>query len=479
MKKYLPILVALLIAGPGYAQQRDRGFTDPISRYRLPDAVAMQKSFTLPELRSLQVDQNPTYIINYMWSENEWFATDREVITYVNGSYPKEIIASYFASPDTLPLRKEVMHYNAKWILQEVETYTPVEGTQEWALYSKDLTHTDDKDNPVLDAQLWWNEPLSRWDTLMGDRTVFEYNPAGEVTKETTYTWVDNEWMPDWQNVLVYDAQGQLTENTESYWNEDANRFDETERYEYAYDDQGRWEEVLMYENEPVSTEWVLTGKMADFQWVDFEQQISLGYTEYTYDSFEDEWYPSVRYTTEFNAAGELTLMLGEMYDEEEQEWIPMFRAITQYDDNDNLLLLTMEMYAGDAWAMITGLRNLYTYNTDGTPDEVTLQVYDGEESMEWENVSKMEFGYEAVPVNVGDVMAERVRVYPNPTSGRVMVEGVFERVVVYNGVGQVVMERENHSGLMTLDLGELREGVYFANIISRDIRQVIKLVKN
>lgn len=66
---------------------------------------------------------------------------------------------------------------------------------------------------------------------------------------------------------------------------------------------------------------------------------------------------------------------------------------------------------------------------------------------------------------NVNEVLSNTYNVYPNPTTGAVMVEGEnIDYIAVYNSVGQLVNVVKNENNVV--DMSQYDNGVYFFNIV-------------
>ena len=71
------------------------------------------------------------------------------------------------------------------------------------------------------------------------------------------------------------------------------------------------------------------------------------------------------------------------------------------------------------------------------------------------------------------DKLNEGIRVYPNPTKGRLFISNDghinLQKVVVFDVSGRLIVQRDisNTSGLTTISLAEVSKGVYFVNIHS------------
>ena len=66
---------------------------------------------------------------------------------------------------------------------------------------------------------------------------------------------------------------------------------------------------------------------------------------------------------------------------------------------------------------------------------------------------------------NVNEVLSNTYNVYPNPTTGAVMVEGEnIDYIAVYNSVGQLLNVVKNETNVV--DMSQYENGVYFFNIV-------------
>ena len=71
--------------------------------------------------------------------------------------------------------------------------------------------------------------------------------------------------------------------------------------------------------------------------------------------------------------------------------------------------------------------------------------------------------------------------VYPNPTSGKVVIDGVglYPSVSVYNCLGQeVVRSFVPQDDKMMVDLSGLPSGVYLVNLVGEDGNKTVKVIK-
>lgn len=82
-------------------------------------------------------------------------------------------------------------------------------------------------------------------------------------------------------------------------------------------------------------------------------------------------------------------------------------------------------------------------------------------------NASKADFD---LPVGLNDTKRASFKIYPNPTSGLVKVEGVEgAQVVVYNIMGEVVYSNANAETTTTIKLSSLQPGNYIVKVINNN----------
>ena len=64
-------------------------------------------------------------------------------------------------------------------------------------------------------------------------------------------------------------------------------------------------------------------------------------------------------------------------------------------------------------------------------------------------------------PTGFSDETFIKPRIYPNPTTGVIRVEGMFERLTVYDLLGNTLIDIAGSETTMELDLGNFKEGIY------------------
>ena len=88
-------------------------------------------------------------------------------------------------------------------------------------------------------------------------------------------------------------------------------------------------------------------------------------------------------------------------------------------------------------------------------------------------------FGVGERTTNVEEVSGDNVRIFPNPASSILTIEGgeEFENVSVFDQSGKRVIQTKMN-GSRTLDISELRSGIYIVTLEGNNKRHVSKLIK-
>ena len=109
-------------------------------------------------------------------------------------------------------------------------------------------------------------------------------------------------------------------------------------------------------------------------------------------------------------------------------------------------------------------------------PGSTTVDVF--AEDLVTSNTYTVNFDF-----GTGEILneANAVRIYPNPTTGKVYVSGADNaKVMVYTVTGKLVASYDNFSSTL-IDLSDLNEGIYIMNIVIDDktvLNKKISLLK-
>ena len=94
-----------------------------------------------------------------------------------------------------------------------------------------------------------------------------------------------------------------------------------------------------------------------------------------------------------------------------------------------------------------------------------------------WDDVS---FGPDTTTTSILDLEQIGFEYYPNPVNSQLSVraERPIDQLVIYNMMGQMVMNRSNLQNSTTLELSTLEAGVYILRVIGRDFDGSVRIIK-
>ena len=73
------------------------------------------------------------------------------------------------------------------------------------------------------------------------------------------------------------------------------------------------------------------------------------------------------------------------------------------------------------------------------------------------------------------------IRVYPNPSKGKILIQNlsnsITQNISVRNSLGNLVKVFENNNSLISIDLSNLENGIYFIEINSSIGKRIEKII--
>jgi len=79
--------------------------------------------------------------------------------------------------------------------------------------------------------------------------------------------------------------------------------------------------------------------------------------------------------------------------------------------------------------------------------------------------------------LSVNDHSILKTTIYPNPSNGLLKIKSnnPITKLIIYNQLGQVVLEESNENGIHSINLDNLSQGIYFIKLSDTDFNNVIK----
>jgi PKD repeat protein len=88
---------------------------------------------------------------------------------------------------------------------------------------------------------------------------------------------------------------------------------------------------------------------------------------------------------------------------------------------------------------------------------------------------------FKAVPTGIGEINADAINIYPNPTDGMVHISPVHEstHIAIYDPTGKRIWEKSLDANAdISFDMSALSSGIYFVAINSENVNLTRKLIK-
>ena len=80
-----------------------------------------------------------------------------------------------------------------------------------------------------------------------------------------------------------------------------------------------------------------------------------------------------------------------------------------------------------------------------------------------------------------GRKIIKNPKIFPNPGNGKIQIEtpGTIDRLYVTDPMGKIQLETSSEKRISTLDLSDLKHGIYFIHILSEGETSIKRFIKN
>lgn len=334
------------------------------------------------------------------------------------------------------------------------------------------------------------------------NRTTTTYSENNQVVTSLSERWTDelNKYVNSHKEINEYDTKGNLLKTVNYIWNMENNRWEGTsysgryEEYEYNENNQvitylkGRWNEnkklyeiykkmIYGYDN---NGERNLS---EEFSWSENKWIFSYGRKkteEITTDSYfdisivESNKYGNQKYTPnsknliKYNENKQVTDFESYYWNENTNIWEYSKKTILMYDDNNNRIKKeTFQDLNKKEWVFDA----VSEYKYDENNNLVAEKFYGTLESV----VPEARWGYFhyyqdekfTVSQNNANNINDNIKIYPNPTSQYISIDGIIDenvKISIVNIEGITVLSIENKY-YQSIDLSALEKGIYFVKI--------------
>lgn len=405
-------------------------------------------------------------------------------ITSVQGN-PASSEDYYWMDEDWLHATNTTFTYNEMGYMTE---HLTTDATTGEGLYKYSFEF-DSHQNQVKFIYSEWVEDA--WIIFFGFSNENTYDESGNVIEQVSQFY-DNglmEWVNSWKYLAVYEDGDDLLEEQFQFWNGAAWQYDF--KQVYTVDEGGVWTSVTGYMAN--GENWTEDFRLIDWVWQDWENWIE---SSATYQEWMDEmWVDVERFSSEFSENGYLrtheTIDNGEWvpffrinYSETPSEqvyiyenndsgdWVGTERNTSYFDDHQNFAGFKFEVSESDSWIIVFYYAVTNTYDEYDQVVEVVIQQWSDEDQMLF-NVEK--HVYSNFLTGIGEkVSGLDLNIFPNPVASVLEIGNAgslpeYTRYRLVDMNGSVVREGQLINGKQSLDMSELRTGMYFLNVNTPD----------
>ncbi len=434
-------------------------------------------------------------LLTYNWDS---FSDTYELYTRESFKYDEgkvvEIIREIPDNNDFIFIEKETFTYHLSGELSEKVYYYFDFSSETWQKSRRQSFEYDTYGNMTLETHSDWDNSKSDWDDYYKFRQDFEYNEDGNPSKITAYFWSlfipGNQWHPSYMDEYYFDDLGRQIEAVYSI--PDGQGFEYSNKEEFYY-----LGENTVYHEVMISIfeydEWIIQYKVTDVSWFDINEKLLESITVWVKDDMSEwkseNWEPFFRLSFEYNPITfEESLFLEEFFFYD--AWIEVYRMLSSYNEHNFKVKYVEEYnfsYPIAEWEIDSGYCFNGEFDNQGQPVELLLSVFDWWEGL-WLNYNKFVFGENQEDDNTTRLPifdnGLTVRIYPNPAKDVLYIDAnnSYESIEIriYDISGKLVNTTMlfGVSGSSSVNISELRQGLYLVKISSGGSLQHFKLLK-
>ena len=337
--------------------------------------------------------------------------------------------------------------------------------TNGYLIYAETMRWSDDK---------WTNYSM----------TTYTYNDSNKIERILSKGWNGTDWINTEQKNYVYDDKNNPVIFYSQYWS--GNTWNNLTQHLSNYDDDNNEVNVTIQNGD--GNLWVNSGFVTSRydtlgnlifdsiqvwevdSWVNSAlYQIEFSSTnkrlsQHSQNWVNGEWVESQYVTYHYNGIDSLENLLVEKWMND--NWVIDWERIYSYDDNDDLIKTNTNLWRANEWIPLNLRR--YTYDKNHFQKSSVLLRFDAEGTL---YVSGDSTHYYFSILSASNDLAsedERLKVYPNPSTGKFSISHTnAESVEVFNVNGERVYAKifEKDQASFQIDMGQCLPGIYFIKL--------------
>ncbi|MHC1776097.1 MAG: T9SS type A sorting domain-containing protein [Lentimicrobium sp.] len=363
----------------------------------------------------------------------------------------------------------------------EYQYYTWDHAQSDWLNYSWDLYNYDAQNKITRGDHFKWNYDAEQWDTASYD--IYEYG-EDDLLQHLTIWEPDEDFggiiYPHERRDYQYDASGNVSEWVGQIYNPNTELWYFTIKNQYAYDVQNRKTNSIYSEYEEADEKWVDKEK-DEWGWDDSDSLTLYAYYRIGEDLIT--WYPQLKAEMSYNSLGKLIHYRGYSGNEQAQ-WVPTYER--RYGFMDDILPLSDSLFQwipdDETWEVL----DCHNYVHDTLSRMHTDSYYAWVVHTHQLELSTRSYYFYPGTAGVEEKYAERVVVYPNPTTGKLKVHSAgfdveFLSIEFTDIYGKCLKAWKHEPGTRNpeFDITHLPSGIYFIRLIIDNqliVKSIVKL---
>ena len=246
----------------------------------------------------------------------------------------------------------------------------------------------DNSGNNILGVLYYWNHTSKSWDE--SQKVERSYDNNGRLTSNIYYNWKNKDWKEFKKSVAAYDNNGNLMLETYYDWDDSKSDWIGYQKNEYAFDTSDYQVMSASYLGLDNKNNWI--GYRKDTSAYDANRNQILSAT-YFWDDSKNDWYLFYMYKIEYVFDTNGRPIMGSEYRWIDNDWETDSSAKREYayDTNGNQTMYVRYIWANNAWFGTTKYEK--TYDSNG--NQLFVITYDWRNN-NWRNSQKGEYAYDS-----------------------------------------------------------------------------------
>jgi hypothetical protein len=428
--------------------------------------VSSKKIYTYDEHNNL------TLYVKYEWntSLSAWIPLEKEEYEYNSSGYVKLFVSYKWDAGAWIGFSKKEKVYNENGSIAVSDYYYWDTITKQWMGSQKNEYIYESNGDEILNTQYSWYKDIKTWVPFLKYEST--YNETGLRTQYLGFKWdvTNMVWLDYWKAGTTFNQETGLFQSEGYFWDNTTQQWAGSVKREYKYDINGNEILYIAYEWDKTNSSWV--GYLKDEKEYNANNVLNY-YIAYFWDNANSNWLGNYKSLSIYDEFGNQTQVINHNWDTTNHQWKLQNKSELEFDSTfsfpdlivpKNLLENNMQYY--------------YTHKLTN----FTNYIWNESEN-QWIATSKFTPYYsETNKTNVPLFNETEIMIYPNPFKDNLIINcnGFSDTISfdLYDAKGRKIYSKEIKN-LETIQLENIKSGLYFYHIGLGDKLQIGKLIKD